>query len=573
LLASIVLGLLLAAPCCAVMTGLASLRAGPARVPAGAAGHDPDRPAAVNLVLNRCSATTGAYQATILDLAARGFLAATEVPGGLWLTRADPGPGGPVLAGYEQQVLRDVRARLAGTGGAPFPALADACTADPRGIWEPFTQMLMAEARRTGLCRPVLPATARTAAEGAVGAGAIALAAFLIAAARPVAGMASPGVAVLAGVVAFVLGLLVLCRHHRLTAAGSALAAAWRREAWADAPAMSLQRRAYAVAAGVPSVLSGLAVTAGRRARRPRLPASGSKQRPAQAWSSFTGTWRPVAIGPDFAAPPGLGSILAVVAGAVWCGMVAFILTVPFPTGPWALIPLAAAALFGLLALQMFARWSARPGPSTFDGQVIARWQQETAQGEDRVTVDYIAVDDGQRGWTFGGYPVCSQVALGDLLRVTVYPRSGKIGVEVTSSPRAESATEEPAGPAAPSRAQLLTADEAAALLGPVASTMPLGTAGGRGVIHRGPGRRSLIVVVASGRLADINAGHARRHGTPAWDVGEEAWTLAHGRMVVVRVGDEVAKVQLSGPARPEDPERLRALAAALARRLAAAPA
>jgi hypothetical protein len=39
-------------------------------------------------------------------------------------------------------------------------------------------------------------------------------------------------------------------------------------------------------------------------------------------------------------------------------------------------------------------------------------------------------------------------VALGDLVRVTVYPRSGKISLTVTSSPRTQSAAEEPAEPA-----------------------------------------------------------------------------------------------------------------------------
>jgi hypothetical protein len=565
-LLSIVLGVLLAAPFCAVMTGLAAVAARAARVPADEA---PERPAAVNLVLNRCSANAGAYQATILDLAARGFLAAREGQDGLWLGRAEPGPGAPVLAGYEQQVLGDVRARLAGSAVAPFPALADACTADPQGVWEPFARKLMTEAERAGLCRPVLPATAKTVGQAVLGAGAIALAAFLIAWARPVPGMADPGLAAPAAVIAFLLGVLTLCGHKRLTVAGSALAARWRREPWGDAPVMSLQRRAYAVAAGAASALPAPAAPDGRGARAPRPVRPAPKKRPAQAWSSFGGDWRPVPIGPAFSAPGGLGGILGVLAGAVWLVMVAFILTIPFPTGPWALIPLAGAALFGVLALKMFIRWSSVPGPSTFDGQVIARWQEQDNGEDSAATVPYMAVDDGQRGWTFRG-GVCHGVALGDLVRVTVYPRSGKISLTVTSSPRAQAAAEEPGETAVTPRALLLTAGDVAALLGPVAGTSPLPTPGGSGVLHRGAGRRSLLVRVLSGRLAGLHAASARKHGAPAGGAGDEAWTLRHGRDVVVRVGDEVAKLSLAGPVRAQDPALLRALAATLAARLAA---
>lgn len=558
----------LAVPGWAVLAGLASLRA---RVTGRRAAMDPagraeDRPATVNLVLNRCAANAGAYQATILDLAARGFLAAREDLGDLWIGRAQPPPGAPVLAGYEQQVLGDAQARLADTGGAPFPALADACTADPQGIWEPFAAKLMADTRQRGICRPVLPATARTAGQVTLAAAVIALLAFLIASSRPAAGLKSDGIAVGAAVGVFLFGVAILCGQTRLTPAGAALAARWKREAWADAPVMPVQRRAYAVAAGVPSVLSGLAVPAGGRpGRRLRHTRPGAKQRPAQAWSSFSGTWRPVAIGPAFGAAESPGSALALFAGAVVFGLVGFILTVPVEAGPLALIPAALAVLLGGMALSHLLRWSAKPGPSTFDGQVIARWQEDKSQGEDTVTVPYIAVDDGQRGWTFAGH---DGVALGDLVQVTVSPRSGKSSLTVTASPRAVQAAAEPDEPAP--LALLLTAPDAAALLGQVTGTMPLGTPGGSGVIHRGPGRRNLIFTVASGRLANLNAAYARKHGTPAGGVGDEAWVLYRGRYVTFRAGALVGKVHLTGPASVADPDLVLTLAATLAARLAA---
>jgi hypothetical protein len=50
------------------------------------------RPALVNLVLGKCRPDTAAYDSTILDLAARGFLAIGSQPGGVWLAYSEPGP-------------------------------------------------------------------------------------------------------------------------------------------------------------------------------------------------------------------------------------------------------------------------------------------------------------------------------------------------------------------------------------------------------------------------------------------------------------------------------------------------
>ena len=79
-----------------------------------------------------------------------------------------------------------------------------------------------------------------------------------------------------------------------------------------------------------------------------------------------------------------------------------------------------------------------------------------------------------------------------------------------------------------------------------------------------------LIVTVTSGRLANLNAGYARNHGTAVWGVGDEAWSLRHGRYVVFRVGDEVVKVHAVGPVSAADPDLLRGLSVTLAERLAA---
>ena len=96
------------------------------------------RPALVDLALTGCNPGVAAYQATIWDLAARGFLGVSGGPDRPWVRLASPRPDTSVLAGYEQQVLSDVCARLTGADGAPAAALAEACSADVRGIWQPF---------------------------------------------------------------------------------------------------------------------------------------------------------------------------------------------------------------------------------------------------------------------------------------------------------------------------------------------------------------------------------------------------------------------------------------------------
>ncbi len=569
-LASVVLAVLLAVPGWAVLAGLESVRARVAggRARAGEAGRDRERPATVNLVLHNCVPGIGAYQGTILDLAARGFLAAGEDQSGLLISRAEPGPATSELNRYERQVLRDVSARLARTGSAPLAALADACTADPKGIWEPFARTVKAEARSAGLCRPLLPFTLVTAAQAAVATGAIALVAFLVAVARPVPWMAARGITVLAAVLVFLAGVLIMCSRTRLTPAGEELAGRWRHETWAGGPAMPLDLRAYAVAVGVPSALSGLAAAASRRPKR-WPSSSGTSQRPAQAWSSFTGTWRPVAIADDFGTVPKLRGILALSAGAVafgWLYVTAAIMSI----GKVSLIFAAGAVLIGAMAAKRFLQWSAAPGPRTFDGQVIARWDQDDTSKDPTVTVHYIAVDDGERGWAFGGYPASNHAAVGDLVRATVYPRSGQLSLTITERAAAGQPAADLAELAPAPHARMLTAQDVAPVLGPVIRSAPRPTLGGSTVAYRGAGRRSLIVTVASGRLGRTAADHARKHGSPVPGAGDEAWELRSGRTVIFRVGTEITKIQLIGPARDHDPELLRTLASTLAGRLAA---
>src|SRR5262249_23945462 len=149
-----------------------------------------------------------------------------------------------------------------------------------------------------------------------------------------------------------------------------------------------------------------------------------SKQRPGDAWSSYSGSWRLVRTGPGEGT--GMGAGVAMLAGAAWLGVIAYAVHLGVRAGPVPLIPLARAALLAAGGVRRLIRLSALPDRATFDGQVIARWEQETdsESNSSKSTEGYISVDDGQRGWTFSGHATYNRVALGDLVRVTVDPRS-----------------------------------------------------------------------------------------------------------------------------------------------------
>jgi len=440
----------------AVLTELARTRTAVADLP-GADQHRPDQvsPALVNLAVTRCAPSAAAYYATILDLAARGFLAVRRSPrsgpGALHVGLAEPPAAAPPLNGYERQVLGDMRARLEDTGGAPFEAVAQACTVVVHGTWAPFVAGLGAAARRQGICRPLLPATRRTALRACAITAVIGPAAFIADHLAHPAGLAEPAVTGLAAGVLFWVALGWLSRHDRLTAAGAALAGRGKRDrsalaasvaSWADpddpAP-RALRRRALAVAAGVPQAVPGPPLPAARRRARSSARRPDGKQRPAEAWSSFSGSWRRVRI--ESGERLGMASGFALLGGAAWLGLISYAVSIPGGTGPLPALLAGGAMLAAGLGVRRLIMMSALPRTASFQGQVIARWHEESDAENASSPVPFIAVDDGQRGWTFTGGELFSRVALGDLATVTVNPRTRNLlSLTVTGRPRADAA-------------------------------------------------------------------------------------------------------------------------------------
>jgi len=475
---------------CAAVTSRPRLGAG---VPDPGLELAPERPALVNLAVTRCRLDGAAYPATILDLAASGYLAITErEPGQLWCDVPASAPADSGLARSERLVLAGVRALAAGDG-APFEALAESCASDVRGRWDPFERAVRAEGRQAGITRPGLSVTARVLLyAGAAGVGALAFAAVHR---LPGTGLWAPAATAL---LAFLLPAYLvhrLGRQERLTARGSALGAWAERTAgdtvgevvaaagtaaassagtWdagdagpatgqmaASSPAF-LRRLAWAVAASapvpVPGATPGLATGVrpghGRAGARAGIFGQfAGTPRPSAAWSSFGGQWRLVRIGPASSTRmhPAFWLVLA-----AWLALIAYVSSLlPGPAGVLVPVVLAVGA-GGAVAggARGLAAWRARPAETSFQAQVIARWVEHRSASDDDPSITRVALDDGERSWSFDVRGAASgQLALGDTVTVRASPRSGKLLSLVAGQDEAEAA-------AAPGRPGLAAGDQ-----------------------------------------------------------------------------------------------------------------
>jgi hypothetical protein len=433
------------------------------------------KPALVNLAVTRCRLNGAAYPATILDLAAGGYLTICElVPGQLWCDVPTSSPPGTGLARSERLVLSGARA-LAGGCGAPFEALAESCASDVRGRWNPFERAVRAEGRRAGITRRRLPAVARLLFY--IGAGVVGGAAFAAVYSGARSGLWAPTAAAFLVFAVLAYGARSLGGQERLTAQGEALGA-WAARAAGEMPAAGgtstaeatstagempaagemaaagkmgasdgtlgpasapppagLSRLALAVAAGAPVQVPGVspALAAGVRPGRGRTGAGTGNSgqvtgalRPSMAWSSLGGHWRLVRIRPaSFTrVHPAFWLVLA-----IWLALMAYASSLL--AGPAGLLVPAGLAVGSVAAAVGGARGlaarMARPAEASFQAQVIARWVEHTGANDNNY-VSCIAVDDGERSWSFDvSGEAFAQLALGDAVTVRASPRSGKL--------------------------------------------------------------------------------------------------------------------------------------------------
>lgn len=148
------------------------------------------------------------------------------------------------------------------------------------------------------------------------------------------------------------------------------------------------------------------------------------------------GQWRLVPVGPRRESPRAVSAALP--AGSA----VAFLATLGSYDGyrtlqmspGWILLPaglLAGSVALAVAGVRAVGRWLALPAEVNFAGQVIARWiEEESGSGENSSTVTfwYLALDDGQRAWTFdAGQAAFGQFPLGARIRARIAPRSMRL--------------------------------------------------------------------------------------------------------------------------------------------------
>jgi len=522
---------------CSAVTRRPALRAGAADPRPGLASA---KPALVNLSVTQGRLNGAAYPATILDLAAGGYLTISErEPGQLWCDVPPFAPPGTGLARSERLVLTGAWA-LAGGRGGPFEALADSYASDARGRWDPFERAVRAEGRRAGITRPRLPATARLLFYA--GAGVVGAAAFAAVYGRSHSGLWAPSAAAFLVFAVLASWARSVGRQDRLTAHGSALGAWAARAAGDMAPGdmaaaggtpglgpAELSRLAWAVAVGAPVPIPGAArglatgVRPGRRRGGAQTSGSGppnSTGRPSSAWSSFGGQWRLVRIGPAsfMRIHPAFWLVLA-----TWLALMAYVSSLlPAPAG--LLVPVglavgsAAAAIGGVRGLT--ARL-ARPAEASFRAQVIARWVEHTGTNDDDY-ISCIAVDDGERSWSFdAGGEAFGQLALGDTVAVRASPRSGRLLGLTPDRDQAPGAG--PPAATTPGEPAAATSEPAAATSDPAAATSEPSAVGSE------PAAATSDPAPATSEPSAVGSEPAAATGKPAAAAGEPGGAAAAG--------------------------------------------
>lgn len=113
----------------------------------------PEPPAISNLLVHRFKVTHAAMAATLLDLAARGYVGIDLLGRNNYVIRIrDRGGDSANLTGYEAQIFNWVKSQATG-GSAPFEALSVGSPGQAAGFWKRFESSVVSDARKRGLVR------------------------------------------------------------------------------------------------------------------------------------------------------------------------------------------------------------------------------------------------------------------------------------------------------------------------------------------------------------------------------------------------------------------------------------
>jgi len=380
-------------------------------------------PAVVSLLAGRLA--RGGYPATLLDLAARGWMGLGEAEPSRVMCRPSPRPLDGSLTGYERRALAHLEFRAAGVGAVPGTALDSGFEPGEDEFRERFAGEVRADARQRGLIR------------NRIGPGALVLLAT-------------------AGIPGAVLATMALARHHqnfylatpaliyliilrapwalyrrtRLTRAGQEALSVWlgfrlaligsRSGPTAGTALLAVggdRRIAYAAALGAaPDAVAAFSAATDRD----------------RVWSSFGGSWHRVVVGrARHRYVPGTAELAG---SAALCGLFAVLtLVILGEFGlKWAAVFLVFPGCIWwggtLLVFGCAARAARRPALAEFDGQILKLWT-ENVPGDDNTpshTRYCVAIDDGirEQAWALDvGHPAYAASRAGQLVHVRVDPR------------------------------------------------------------------------------------------------------------------------------------------------------
>jgi len=389
----------------------------------------PESPALVNYLVHHCEARREAVAATLIDLAARGFLTIEQLGIDRLYVVVKSSRDKP-LTPYEEQVLEHVRAIAPADGVVPVAALTTGPEDESKKWWKRFQQSVRDDARHRGLSRPrwspgwwlLLAATAAVPA--------VLAAAALVALPDSNSANSDAGGDFLAimGIAAIGVALMMLIPQSlsadRGTPEGSDVTARWlgvnrfleRNHSLddRDASAVAMWDRylAYGAALGV----SSRAVAS--------LPMGAES--PYRAWSSVTGQWRIVRVRYPRFWPPAYGrkpletaavGLLQTVVFVFLLRLMSSLFTDALPDAvnsfsdgvsqardagylPWYLVSTAAAVAFGVGALALGARavlmlWYGVTdlGARQYIEGTVVRVRPGAQAGKKVGT--YVAIDDG----------------------------------------------------------------------------------------------------------------------------------------------------------------------------------
>jgi hypothetical protein len=263
----------------------------------------PEPPAVANLLVNDFRVTDDAVPATLIDLAARNVIDVEQRGPGVFFVRLRAAVEEPLTA-YERRVLDHLR-RRARDGVVPAQALTTGPGAESARWRRGFTSAVVADAKARGLSRDALDGPVFTV---------LTFAAVIPAALVWALTEFEPGIVVMGAAVA-ILGWIRARHPQRETPAGLAAASRWlgvRAELAANevfrthSPlTVELWDRLLAYGAAL-----GVATGASR-------PLPMGTESDTDAWSAYSGRWRPVRIAYPRVWPPGWGRdpLIGIVAG------------------------------------------------------------------------------------------------------------------------------------------------------------------------------------------------------------------------------------------------------------------